>query len=342
MGPTEASCTYVKEIASHLRDWVRGTPARHSASRLIGVGVVVAGRTARLHRRLFLTSKGEDVTIPQLVCSLLAELFATSGDKSTLAVALEDYVDCDDIVLFRRYESILYVTIDQALAHRWPEKDPQAAKFRRRLRTILRTDSRFRCFPVERPVWFALAAEGGCEKDYEIIDGDTLLSEMLARKKATWKLGELLIEVLQTPGDESERPRVVEISEVVWALQKITEKEFDQEMDTRLLTPERPEVGRAARQSSALASEEIAQKLARWEAAGRLEPSTRKLYESAICGILNDLTACGELERALWEYLADNLPGLDWDRYRAEYRSFDGLVVTARTRFFANMRKMLK
>jgi hypothetical protein len=92
--------------------------------------VSIAATIARqkLWGRLRAAALADNSTPEEESLSLLAGLFVKTDQSSHLSESLKDDLDCDDISLFLRFQTIVICTVSQELFHRWRENDPVSAR----------------------------------------------------------------------------------------------------------------------------------------------------------------------------------------------------------------------
>jgi hypothetical protein len=334
---------FVAEACVYLRQWCQGNPPGDAARRLLEAGVAVAEKRTALARRLAISASKESISKELLTRSLLGRLFLKSGPDSELARALGDDLESDDVVLYGRFESVVYITVSQELAHRWPESDPYAATLNHSLRCALRRDARLQVFPAGRAKWVIL--RGGLEatRDLKPIGEGELLRIVVEESSRCKCLSELAHAVLEASQDDGGATPAVEIELLHAALVEAKVRELALAVESPQNSVEScAEISRAAAAAGQIVIDEIRGRLDAWVNSDKIDQETRRLYERALGDVVEALRG-GDCDGfAVWEWLSKYQSGLTFPEYRQRYRSFEYLFEAARSRFCLEMRRLLK
>ncbi len=321
-----------------MREYCRGSLDSSGEDCLVSIAATIARQ--KLWGRLRAASLCNNSTPEEESLSLLAGLFAKTGQSSHLSESLKEFVDCDDTALFLRFQAVVVRSASQELFHRWRQNDPISAKLWRNLQRILRHDKRIIIFPPDKPRWAALADENKTPKAFEPITYDNiegLIGECVADHKG---LAETIINVLNMATGNPDQTCAVRIEDLFSGLRKALassgvsdlEKKGQAEFDDPCFRMATDKALKTAR----LSLEEI---IRRYEAKNKLKPDIADLFGKSLRDLLSDYSD-GGLFQSYYDYLHEYWPDLSKERYRSEYRAkFEYLAEYVRMDFIAAIKR---
>jgi hypothetical protein len=307
------------------------------------VSVSIAQQKGFLRTRLAFTASNESVSPEQLIRSLAGKLFIESGPDSELARAIMDDLDGADAELYRRFESIIYVTLVEELAHRWPEADPNAATLNHSLRSALRRDTRLRVFPAGQARWVTLQKQTMRSRDLRQIGETEVLRIVLEQSPRCKYLSDMAYAVLTTAGSDSGADCVVEIESLHSAFLTARVRDLAIASEPREQDSEVSfEIERAASTAAARVIEISCERLDMWVSSGKIDTATREMYQLAVRDVVEALRTGNCDGIAVRQWLSRHKPDLTHQVYRERYRSFEYLFDSAKRQFREEMRRLLK
>lgn len=328
---------FVDEVAETIRRYCQGQADTHESNRLIRLAAGIAQQ--KLGGRLRAAASKQETSVEQQAMSVVANLFDRHGPGSVLCRALEGYMQADNTVLFRRFQSVIAQTASQALFHRWNETDPISAKLWRTLQRALRNDSRFNIFPEDKPEWVALNQAEETQLRCNPLEYIDIVRHFSQLNTPNIAISELVYEVLSYPGNGDECLRAIRIGELFSALQETRMHEIAQEFETLATTgSENPQLRLAIQKAAALTKEEISVKIQSYNEREKLESTIVGCFGDTLNDMINDL-AVGDLVQSYYQYLHDHWADLTPETYRNEYRArFEYLARIAIDTFYGHLR----
>jgi len=310
---------FIREVASCLRMYCRGSLDSPGEDRLISIAATIARQ--KLWGRLRAAALANNSTPEEESLSLLAGLFVKTDQSSHLNESLKEYLDCDDISLFLRFQAIVICTVSQELFHRWRENDPVSAKLWRNLQRMLRHDKRIIIFPPDKPQWAVLADENKAPKAFEPVTYDNiegLIGECVAGGKG---LAETIINVLNVAISNPDQSCAVRIEDIFLGLRKALASSGAIELEKRGQAKfDDPYLCMATDRALKTIRSNLEEIIRRYKSKNKLNPENADLFGKSLHDLLSDYSD-GGLSQSYYDYLHEYWPDLSKERYRSEYRA---------------------
>lgn len=142
------------DIAEGIRQFCRDQSNISAINKLIEIASEIVRQ--KLRARINAAAYREDVSSRRQSLSVIAGLFTKEG-KHRFCQAISEFLDCDDITLFTKFQSIVVNSARQELFHRWGEADSLKARIWRNVKQALNNDERFAVFPNDNPEYVCLS-----------------------------------------------------------------------------------------------------------------------------------------------------------------------------------------